>query len=501
MLRSRILLALLAAPLAPPAVAAQGAVPAIDSMALRAHSYFLAHDLLEGRRTGTRGYDLAARYVAAVASGLRLAPAAPAGSYFQDVPLVEAAIDTAATSLELTDSTSRGPERRSFVTPRDFIPNAGTARTLVPIAGELAWVGSAAGILARPQDLPALAGRIAVLAGVFGPNGAAADTLRARGALGVLQVPPSAEVFALYRASRGPTRLYAADAAVPSSFVPDLPAYLVSPALAARLLAGLARDDSLGPPAAIPGRHVRIAIGLAPRPLRSVNVAAVLRGGDRRLSEEYVVLTAHLDHLGTSTPDARGDSLYNGFSDNAAGSAMLLAIAQALAAAPRPARSVLFLWLTGEELGLLGSDWFVAHPLVPLDRIAAVVNLDAGAPPAPPANWNVQGGTRSSLGALASAVAEAAGWQARLEPASPNSDHFPFLRAGVPAVFLVPAPGPFDGLTTETSQALRRRWDHYHRPSDHWAADFPFGGLVRYATYGMLLARAAAEGSRAVMTP
>jgi Zn-dependent M28 family amino/carboxypeptidase len=172
-----------------------------------------------------------------------------------------------------------------------------------------------------------------------------------------------------------------------------------------------------------------------------------------------------------------------------------------MAGAPRPARSVLFLWLTGEELGLLGSDWFVAHPLVPLERIAAVVNLDAGAPPAPPVAWNVQGGTRSSLGDHASRVAGLMGWQARLEPASPNSDHFPFLRAGVPAVFLVPAPGPFDGLTTDSSRALRQRWDRYHQPADHWAADFPFGGLVRYATFAMLVARAAAEGPRAVMAP
>jgi Zn-dependent M28 family amino/carboxypeptidase len=186
--------------------------------------------------------------------------------------------------------------------------------------------------------------------------------------------------------------------------------------------------------------------------------------------------------------------------DNAAGSAMLLAIAQALAA-DRPARSTLFLWLTGEELGLLGSDYFVARPTVPLARIAAVINLDAGAPPAPPVRWNVQGGVRSDLGALAAAVARREGWETVLEPASPNSDHYPFLRAGIPAVFLVPAPGPFDGMTTESSQALRRRWDHIHQPADEWAPDFPFVGLVRYATYALLLGRAAAAGPRPVMAP
>ncbi len=487
---------LIAAALAPAALAAQA--PAIDSLALRAHTYFLAHDLLEGRRTGTRGFDVAARYIASAAARLGLAPAF-GGSYLQAVPLVEATIDTATTTLEVTDSSGPAPARTAFATPRDFIPNAGTARTLVPVEGELAWVGSAAQVLARPQHLPPLEGRVAIMAGVFGPNGAAADTLRARGAVGVLQVPPSADTYRLYRASRGPTRLYVDDPGVGSSFVPMLPAYLVSPTVAARLLPAPAARDSLAPQA-LPGRRVRIGIALRPRPLRSPNVAAVLRGSDPARRGEYVVLTAHLDHLGYSTPDAHGDSLYNGFSDNAAGAAMLLAIAQALRERP-PARSVLFLWLTGEELGLLGADWFVARPPLPLDRITAVVNLDAGAPPAPPVSWNVQGGTHSTLGAVAAEVAQRAGWQARPEPASPNSDHFPFLRSGVPAVFLVPAPGPFDGMTTEASQALRRQWDRYHQPSDHWSADFPFSGLVRYATYGLLVTRAAADGPRAVPTP
>lgn len=481
--------------LLPPARSAAQAP--IDSMALRAHTFFLAHDLLEGRRTAARGGDVAAHYLAAQAARLGLAGAGPGGSFFQEVPLIEATIDTAATQLTLVEDGPAGPARTAFHSPRHFIPNAGTARTLVGIAGGLVWVGSAAQVLARPQDLPPLVGGVAVMSGVFGPNGAAADTLRARGATGVLQVVPNVEVFALYAASRGPTRLYPADPTVTSSFVPDLPAFLLHPSLASRVLA-LPPGDSLGAPRPLAGRRVEIALRTVPAPRRARNVAALLPGRDPALQDEVVAYTAHYDHLGYSTPDARGDSLYNGFSDNAAGSAMLLAIAQALAA-ERPARSTLFVWFTGEELGLLGSDWFVAHPPLPLARIAAVINLDAGAPPAPPASWNVQGGTRSSLGAVAAAAAQTAGWETRLENASPNSDHFPFLRVGVPAVFLVPAPGPFEGMTTDASRELRSRWDHYHQPADAWAPDFPFAGLVRYATFALMVGRTAAAGPRPAM--
>jgi Zn-dependent M28 family amino/carboxypeptidase len=111
----------------------------------------------------------------------------------------------------------------------------------------------------------------------------------------------------------------------------------------------------------------------------------------------------------------------------------------------------------------------------------------------------VQGGVSSTLGASAAEVARRAGWETRLQPAGPNSDHFPFLRAGVPAVFLVPAPGPYEALTTDSSQALRRRWDRYHRPSDEWRSDFPLDGLVRYAQFGWLLGDAIASGPRPAM--
>jgi Zn-dependent M28 family amino/carboxypeptidase len=190
-------------------------------------------------------------------------------------------------------------------------------------------------------------------------------------------------------------------------------------------------------------------------------------------------------------PASGGDSIYNGFSDNAAGVAMLLAIARVFAGDP-PGPAVLFLFLTGEERGLLGASHAAAAPPVALDRIIALINLDAGAPPAPPISWRIAGGEGLALGRLAADVAARQGWTATLSAASPNSDYWPFLRRGVPAIFLIPG-AEWEGVTPAERDALRQRWDRYHRPDDEWAPDFPFPGLARYADFALRVGRAAAE--------
>jgi hypothetical protein len=303
---------------------------------------------------------------------------------------------------------------------------------------------------------------------------------------GVIHLVGDDEVYELYVRSRGESRMSVADSAVRSSFIPDIPAIIARAALARRLLAPVVSDDQLERPFLIEGRRVDVTIRVRLRPVPARNVMAILPGRDAAQRDNVLVYTAHYDHLGISDPDAARDSIYNGFSDNAAGCAMLLALAQYFLAHP-PAQSVAFIWFTGEERGLLGSDYFVAHP--PLDpmRITAVINLDAGAPPAPPVLWRISGGDRSALGPLAIAVARREGWEAQTAQASPNTDYYPFLRLGVPAVFLVPGPGAYQGLTTDSSNALRRRWDHYHQAADHWNVDFPFAGLVRYADFALKL--------------
>jgi hypothetical protein len=467
-------------------------------MAMRAHTYFLAHDLLEGRGTGRRGADLAALYLAAEAERLGLKGAGPGGSYFQPVPIVEATVDSDRTRLALV----RDGVREEFAFGSGFIPDRGTIRTLVPFGGDLVFLGTPQDLLKGHASLPPLTGRVAVVIGMFGAEIRAADTLRARGAAGVIHLVGSDEVYQAYTRDRGPSRMFLDPAAgAVSSRIPDIPALLASPALQQAIVAALpGTGEPPAGPVVLAGLHVEVSIGVTPGPVPARNVAALLPGADPALSDEVIVYTAHYDHLGISTPDEHGDSIYNGFSDDAAGAAMLLVIAKAMASGQRPGRSVLFLFLTGEERGLLGSDYYAAHPLIPASRTVADINLDAGAPPGLEVDWRLAGADSSTFGALAIDVARRAGWSAQAAPASPNTDYFPLLRIGIPAVFVVPGPGAFEGMTAESSNALRRRWDHYHQAGDNWYADFPFSGLVRYAEYALRLGYAVASGPRPAMT-
>ena len=476
------------------------ALPAIDSMAIRANTYLLAHDLLEGRGTGRRGADLAALYLATEAERLGLRGAGPGGSYYQSVPVVEATIDSARTRLALV----REGSREEFAYGPGFIPNRGTTRTLVPFGGELVFLGTPQDLLKGLAALPPLAGRVAVVLGTFGADIRAADTLRARGAAGVIHLVGDDEAYQFFRRDRGASRLFLDPAAgVVSSTIPDIPAVIASPALQRAIIGALPGGGAERPagPVVMAGLRVEASIGVVARPVPARNVAALLPGADPALADEVVAFTAHYDHLGISTPDEHGDSIYNGFSDDAAGDAMLLAIAKTMQeTGARPARSVLFLFLIGEERGLLGSDYYAAHPLIPAARTVADINLDAGAPPALCVNWRLAGADSSTFGAVAIEVAHRAGWQAQSAAASPNTDYFPLLRIGIPAIFVVPGPEAYEGMTLEASNALRQRWEHYHQAGDNWYADFPFAGLVRYADYALRLGYAVASGPRPTMT-
>lgn len=469
----------------PTGAAAQG----IDTLALRGHTYFLSHDLLEGRGTGSRGEHVAAEYIVSQLMRLGLRPVGPNGSYEIPVPLRAARIDDDSTRLLVDGAT--------FHSARDFVVNTGGSGAFHDFAGEALFVGTAAQARRALAGIGSLQGKVIV---TLGSLGADARTLVpdwiARGAAGVVHLVPDPSSFALYARSRGDTR-YFVDAAVDDPvWQPALPMLIAGPDVGRALLAGAPIPDSVfdgkAPARAIALGHrldARIRATTTVVPAR--NVGALIPGRDPARRDEVVVFTAHYDHLGISTPDAHGDSIYNGFSDNAAGAAMLLAIADALRRAP-PARSVLVLFFTGEERGLLGSTYYATAPAIPLARTVAVVNLDAGAPPAPPTAWRFAGGETSSLGATAQRLAASHGWTATLGGASPNSDYWPFLQRGVPSVFIVPG-AAWEGVTGAQQEELRRRWNHYHEAGDEWASDFPFAGLQRYAEIALELGRAVAD--------
>jgi len=484
--------ALACAPSGPGGRVAPASLSPIDTLTIRGHTRFLSDDALAGRATGTGGADLAALYIASACIGMGLAPLQ--GSYLQSVSLEAARIQAPGTELTLTglDGTRRFEYRRGFVPDAELEGPSGFAGPAVYLGARDEILGGGGGAAAAD-----LKGAVAVTTGAI--SDAAAARLKSFGVVGLVQLTSDQAQYLLYIRSRGDSRLRLADTTIKTSFGSVLPSVVASPDLSRRLLAGAlpAQGTTTGSTRLVDS--VTVVVRAERRAVQSNNVACLLPGSDPKLSDTAVVYTAHYDHLGIGVPDARGDSIYNGFSDNAAGVAMLLAIADALSihGSARTRHSVLLLFCTGEEEGLLGSDYYVAKPLWPLSRVRGVINLDAGAPPARPWSWRIAGADRSEpLARLAQDVAADRGWSATTSPATPNSDYYPFARSGVPAIFIVPGTAPYQGVSADSSQALRRRWEHYHEPSDEWSPDFPFAGLGRYAEYAYYIGRAL-DGSTA----
>ena len=454
----------------------------IDTLSMRAQTYFLSHELLSGRATGTVGAELAAEYIASECRSLGLIPA---GSTFtQPVPLEESTIEP---GTQLT--VNHLGRRLQFSYPSDFTPNVGNKATLLGFGGPAVYVGLAAELEAESVAGIDLQHAVAITAGPRITT-EAVDMLRGRGVVGIVHLLPDDQTYGLYVGSRGTTRMYHQDATVESSFLPSLPSVLAGPRLSAVLVAGAMQGQNIrvGPL----GLEVEFDIVQTRRSVTAANVACLLPGTGGMAEDTAIAFSAHYDHLGVvSPPDTAGDDLYNGFADNAVGVAMLLGIARAMAFdLDQPVRhSMLFLFFVGEERGLLGSDYFVAKPFWPLDRTMAVINIDAGAPPGRLVNWSLSGVDSTGLGGIALGIAQARGWQVSTSPAAANSDYYPFVREGVPGVFVKPGPGAYEGISADSSDALRHRWRYYHDPQDEWTEDFPFTGLQRYAEYAYLIAR------------
>ena len=455
----------------------------IDTMALRAHTRFLSSDLLEGRGTGSRGERVAASYIESqlIALGLQ----ARSDSFSQTVPLKQAHIDAARLVVgSASDST--------VLSTADFVINTGGQRALNDFRGNALFVGTVDHALTASDA--ALAGQVLVLVGTLGAD---ALTLVPRwlraGVQGVILLIPDSAQFQLFSRSRGEARYFVAADVNEPIWQSDLPVVLGGPRLTRILLPQLGtlaaqlRTNSFAP--VLLQRTVRVAVQTTVRDLKTRNLIGVIPGTDPRLRSQYIIYTAHYDHLGISTPDARGDSIYNGFSDNAAGVAMLLAIAQAFMRQP-PARPVAFLFLTGEERGLLGSAFYVSKPVLPLDSTIAVINLDAGAPSAPPLEWRIAGGTSNPLGALAQQIGARHGWKIDLSDPSPNSDYWPFLQPQSPGDLRRSRCTLGGRDRSRSATPFVPRWDRYHRADDEWAIDFPFSGLRRYAEYALEIGRA-----------
>jgi Zn-dependent M28 family amino/carboxypeptidase len=230
---------------------------------------------------------------------------------------------------------------------------------------------------------------------------------------------------------------------------------------------------------------LRARVTLESASIASDNVAALLPGSDPALAREHVVLTAHLDHVGIGAP-VNGDRLYNGAMDNASGIATMIEVAHSLSAAtPKPRRSIVFLAVTGEEHGLLGSRYFAGDPTVPKASVVANINMDMFLPLFPMKSVMVFGLDESDLGDRVRDVAAKRGLGVRPDPQPERnrftrSDQYSFIRQGVPALALKVGfePGSPDA-------ALEAKWtaERYHLPADDLQQPFDLGAAVTFTQF------------------
>lgn len=497
----------------------------LNEATLKAHIRFLADDLLEGRGTGARGGELAAKYIAAQLEAVGAKGAAENGSFFQPVSLVGVKADPGTV---LTVSGASGSE--SFKFADDFIAFTGAQTESVDVDADLVFVGY--GINAPDQkwndyknpdadyrgkilvmlvnDPPATTAEPNLFGGkaltYYGRWTYKYEEAARRGAVGaiLLHTDESAGYpWSVVRTSNGSWRFDIARTASDTTPFLQVRSWVTDEA-AHRLMKLAGQDlDTLRAKAATRdfqpvklGLKGKLNLKSEVKRVAAPNVVGVIEGSDPQLKNEYVVYSAHWDHLGIGAPNKEGDTIYNGAQDNASGVAVVLAIAETIAQMPqRPKRSSLFLFPTGEEQGLLGAEWYANHPVVPLDKTAANVNLDSLNVLGPTKDFIPLGAERSSLKGVVEAVAREMNLRvspdARPEQGSfYRSDHFPFAKAGVPSISLKEG-SDYVGHTKEWGQEQFRAYNtaHYHQPSDEMRDTWDFRGMIQQGEIALAIGR------------
>ncbi|WP_434030566.1 M28 family metallopeptidase [[Pseudomonas] boreopolis] len=237
-------------------------------------------------------------------------------------------------------------------------------------------------------------------------------------------------------------------------------------------------------PVALKGEGLSASYQVKRDVITSHNVVARLEGS--KYPDETLVYSAHWDHIGVGKPDARGDTIFNGALDNASGTAALLELARGFANGPRPERSVVFLAVTAEEKGLLGSEFYASKPLYPLARTVAVINMDGMSPFVPSRDFGIYGTAKLGLLDDLKTVAKQ-GWNLRYTPDPKpeagyffRSDHFSFAKRGVPAIsYSAGQDWESGGIAAGKAAADDYTAKRYHQQGDEWQRDWTFAGAAR----------------------
>jgi Zn-dependent M28 family amino/carboxypeptidase len=486
MLRKSLLSLWIAVFLAP-AFAQQGNAPSFDGKSWWEHIKVLAADNMEGRDTGSPGLKKAEAYVVGKLKSAGLQPAGVKGYYqpvkFVSRQLVEQESNAALLRDGKAETLTLG-EDAFFSTRVDLAPE---------VEAPLVFVGYGLSIPENDFDDLAglnLKGKVAVLisgspsqipSALSAHHQTAAERWKpffAAGAVGIVTIPNPASMdvpWSRMALNRLHPSMELAGAEFNETEGEKLAMYF-NPAHADKLLAGsghsfqelaeLAKDRKPLPHFPLTA-SLRTRARLKTKVVTSSNLVARLPGNDPQLKSEYVVLSAHIDHVGMGEP-INGDRIYNGAMDNAAGVAVLLDVAASLKQHPEDLkRSLLFVFVTGEEKGLLGSKYFAARPTVDSKSIVADINVDMFRPLVPLKLLTVLGLAESDLGEVARQVAESDGVSVQPDPQPlrnvfVRSDQYSFIRHGVPALAMDVAP------TTPEQKQIFQDWltKRYHAPSD-----------------------------------
>ncbi|HEY0544663.1 MAG TPA: M28 family peptidase [Pyrinomonadaceae bacterium] len=505
----------------------QKAAGLFDENTLRAHIKFLSDDSLEGRGTGARGGEIAAKYIASQLERLGLKGAGKDGSFFQPVSLYGVKSDP-----KTTLSVAAGVNNLAFKFADDFVAFTGAQQADVSVDADMVFVGY--GIDAPEQrwddykgkaedyrgkilvmlvnDPPATEAEPKLFGGraltYYGRWTYKYEEAARRGAAGVILLHTDESAgypWSVVRTSNGSWRFDIARGENEQTPFLKMRAWMTDEA-ARRMMKLASQDlDALRKQAASRDfkpveLKLRGEINLKSETKRveAPNVVATFPGRDPKLKDEYVVYSAHWDHLGIGEPDKTGDNIYNGAVDNASGVACILGIAEALTKLPaneRPRRSSLFLFPTAEEQGLLGADWYSKHPLVPLNKTAGNVNLDSVNIMGLTHDFVPLGAERSTLKAVVEGVARERNLTVAPDPRPEQgsfyrSDHFPFAKVGVPSISLKEG-NDFVGRPKGWGEQQFKAYNtaHYHQPSDEYSDTWDFRGMIQVAEIALAIGR------------
>lgn len=502
-------LALSACNPSPPNSTAQAVVA--DPDRIKSHLKFLSDDLLEGRDTGSRGHEIAALYIASEFAKYGLTPAGDDNSYLQGIKFRQSFLEQGSPKLSLINST--GVQALSY--PKHYLTGASAVSENTTLRGDVVFAGY--GIIAPElehddyQNLDVEGKVVVVLSGKpksfpseegahFGSTSEKKRHAVENGAIGYITIStPTAEKVRPYQnllnyLHTPRVRWLDVDGEAAGVFPELLNSAYFSKEAAEILFAGAPQNitqlyQMLEQDASPKGFPLPVSIDFSKRSahklITSPNVVAILEGSDPQLKNEYVLYSAHSDHIGFAKT-VKKDKINNGAMDNASGISVLLETARLFSLMDKaPKRSILFVAVTGEEKGLLGSDYYAKNPTVPVGSMVANVNLDMPILTYEFADVIAFGAEHSDLKTSVALAAEKIGLSLSPDPwpdqaLFTRSDHYSFVKQGVPAVFLVPGLQSADPQIEGSEQFDLFLQTNYHKPGDDFSQAFNWKAATKF---------------------